>query len=347
VPDLFRFPLLHAGGVDPTGWLWSDWNIEPTIAIGLLALVTGYLVLASRARSASASVFPGHPSPPTRRPEGTRPSALGEGVLARFIPSEGRGVGDEDLEGDRVVTGRQKAAFIAGVVTIFVALGPPLDDWSDHYLLLAHMVQHLLLILLAAPLLLYGTPAWMLEPLTRNWVTNTLGYWLTRPLVAYALANTVIVLWHIPLLYDAALASQPVHVLEHMTLLASALLAWWPIAGPLSQWPRLPLALHSLYFFAMTLPGGAVGAFITFAEPGLYTPYDTARRIFGIDLATDQQAAGLLMWVAVSTIYLLLITISFFRWASREEAADASAPVGTHHAAATTVPSDRGARAAR
>ncbi len=271
----FRGPLLHAGGVDPTGWLWSDWNIEPTIAIGLLAMLAGYLFL-------------------TRDP-GSAPNP------------------------ERITTGKQKASFIAGLVTLFVALGPPLDDWSDHYLLLAHMVQHLLLILLAAPLLLVGIPAWMLEPLTRNRVTNSIGYWLTRPVIAYAIANLVVVLWHIPTFYDAALRSQPMHVLEHATFIATGILAWWPIAGPLPQWPRLSLPLQSLYFFAMTIPGSVVGAFITFAEPGLYSPYDTARRIFNIDLATDQQAAGLLMWVLVSTIYLGLITVTFFKWVNSEE----------------------------
>jgi putative membrane protein len=297
VPELFRFPLLHAGGVDPTGWLWSDWNIEPTVAIGLLVLVAGYLYL-------------------TRGENASRPS-----------------------------TRAQKTAFVAGAVTLFVALGPPLDDWSDHYLLLAHMVQHLLLILLAAPLLLHGIPAWMLEPLTRNRVTNTIGYWLTRPVVAYAIANAVFVLWHVPLFYEMALRSQPVHVFEHMTMLGVALLAWWPTLGPLPQWPRLALPLHSLYYFAMTLPGAAVGAFITFADPGLYAPYDTAERIFGIDLATDQQVGGLLMWVAVSVIYLLLITYSFFRWASREEAADAEAARLAHTPGSVrTIPGDPGAQ---
>jgi len=292
VPELFRVPLLHAGGVDPTGWLWSDWNIEPTIAVGVLALVTAYLFI-------------------------TRTSSFSS----------------------------QKASFIAGMVVLFVALGPPLDDWSDHYLLLAHMVQHLLLIMLAAPLLLYGTPAWVLEPLTRNRITNTIGYWLTRPVMAYLVANAVFVLWHVPLFFEMALRSQPVHGFEHATMLGTALLAWWPILGPLPQWPRLALPLHSLYYFAMTLPGTAVGAFITFADPGLYAPYDTARRIFGIDLATDQQAAGLLMWVALGTVYLLLITVSFFRWVSREEAADREAtPQAVTTAAAMPVSGDQGAR---
>ena len=292
MPELFHGPLLHAGGVDPTGWLWSDWNIEPTIAIGVLALVTGYLFL-TRTSSFSA----------------------------------------------------QKASFMAGAVVLFVALGPPLDDWSDHYLLLAHMVQHLLLIMLAAPLLLYGMPAWVLEPLTRNRITNTIGYWLTRPVIAYTVANAIFVLWHVPMFYEMALRSQPVHVVEHATMLGTALLAWWPTLGPLPQWPRLALPLHSLYYFAMTLPGTAVGAFITFADPGLYAPYDTTQRVFGIDLATDQQAAGLLMWVALGTIYLLLITFSFFRWVSREEAADREAAAQTASTVTTaSVPGDHSAR---
>jgi cytochrome c oxidase assembly factor CtaG len=207
------------------------------------------------------------------------------------------------------------------------------------------MVQHLLLITLAAPLLLYGTPAWVLEPLTRNRITNTIGYWLTRPIIAYSVANAVFVLWHVPMFYEMALRSQPVHVVEHATMLGTALLAWWPTLGPLPQWPRLALPLHSLYYFAMTLPGTAVGAFITFADPGLYAPYDTAQRIFGIDLATDQQAAGLLMWVALGTIYLLLITFSFFRWVSREEAADREAAAQAGSTVTTaSVPGDHGAR---
>ena len=313
--ELFRGPPLHAGGVDPTGWLWSDWNIEPTIAIGLLALVAAYLLI-TRTRTAST------PSP---APETSSSPAL--------------------LQATRPVTTGQKVSFIAGAAVLFVALGPPLDDWSDHYLLLAHMVQHLLLIMLAAPLLLYGTPAWILEPLTRNRVTNTIGYGLTRPVVAYSVANAVFVLWHVPMFYEMALRSQPVHVFEHVTMLATALLAWWPTLGPLPQWPRLALPLHSLYYFAMTLPGTAVGAFITFANPGLYAPYDTAQRIFGIDLATDQQAAGLLMWVALGVIYLLLITFSFFRWVSREEAADREEAALAGAAAAAPVAGDQAARA--
>lgn len=227
---------------------------------------------------------------------------------------------------ERTVSARQKVAFYGGILTLLVALGPPLDDWSDHYLLTAHMVQHLLLMLLAPPLLLAGIPGWMLAPLTRNPVTNRIGYVLTRPLVAYALASATLIAWHQPALYEAALYSDFLHMTEHAMFFATALLAWWPVMGTLPQWPRISPVLQCLYYFALTIPGAIVGAFIVFSQPGLYRPYDTAPRVFGIDLATDQDLAGLLMWVGEGTIYLLLITVTFLHWAGEQERADRARP---------------------
>jgi putative membrane protein len=277
-------PLAHVGSADPTGPLWSDWTLQPTVVLGLFVLLVAYWWAVGPANR--------------RRPGGPLP-----------------------------VSGGQKAAFVGGIAVLFVALGPPLDDWSDHYLLTAHMAQHLLLTLAAPPLLLLGTPAWLLAPLARRRLTDRLGYWLTRPAVAFIVANAVFVVWHMPALYDAALTHEPIHVLEHGLFFTTALLAWWPLLGPLPAWPRLQPLPQCLYLFLWTIPGGIVGAFITFAAPGLYAPYDRAPRIFGIDLTTDQQIAGLLMWVATSSLYLLLITAIFFRYASREEAKEREGPV--------------------
>ncbi len=251
--SLAALPPRHADGPDPVGPLNSDWNLQPTVLLGLLALVAAYLAWTGPLNR--------------RRPDAT----------------------------DRPVTSAQRTAFLAGALTLLVALGPPLDDWSDHYLLSAHMLQHLLLTLLAPPLLLLGTPAWLLRSLLRRPALGRIGYALTRPLVAFLVSNAVFVLWHVPVLYDAALAAEPLHVLEHALFLGTALLAWWPIVGPLPEWPRLSLPLQCLYFVAQTIPGGIVGSFITLAEPGLYRPYDTAPRIFGPGLRTDQEIAGLLM----------------------------------------------------
>lgn len=268
---------LHAGEPDPTGWLWSDWRIDPMVAVGVLAAAAAY-VIATGARN-------------------------------------------RDADGNqlRPVTAGQRVSFFAGLLSVFVALGPPLHDWADHYLLTAHMVQHMVLLLLTPPLLLHGIPGWMYGPLVRNPITNRIGYWLTRPPVAYGLAAVVLLAWHIPRLYEAALYSDPIHGFEHLTLLLTSILAWWPIMGSVPEWPRLSPLQQSLYFFAMTLPGAAVGIYVTFSEAGLYRPYDTAPRVFGISVATDQQLAGLLMWVGEGMIFLLLITYTFLRWWGEQE----------------------------
>jgi putative membrane protein len=127
-------------------------------------------------------------------------------------------------------------------------------------------------------------------------------------------------LWHVPVLYEAALNHELVHVLEHQVFLLTGLLAWWPLVGPLPGWPRLSPPLQCLYLFGWTIPGGVVGSIITMGNVPLYPHYAEAPRMWGIGLATDQEIAGLLMWVGTNTVYLLLISIIFFRWAAAEEA---------------------------
>jgi cytochrome c oxidase assembly factor CtaG len=230
----------------------------------------------------------------------------------------------------RVTTSRQRAWFIAGLATILVALGPPLDDWADHFSLLAHMVQHLLLMLLAAPLLMLGTPSWLLRSLLlRRRSVAWAAQQLTRPVVAFGLSSAILVIWHVPALYDAALANTMVHAVEHLSLLAGAVLMWWPLVAPLPEWPRLSPPLQCLYLFALTIPSGIVGSFITLSEPGLYKFYVTAPRALGLGLEADQELAGILMWLGGSTIFLLLMTVIFFRWAGREEAAERAAMPAT------------------
>lgn len=227
----------------------------------------------------------------------------------------------------RTVTGRQRTLFVAGCATLLVALGPPLEDWSE-LLLSGHMAQHILLTMLAPPLLLLGTPEWLLRPLLRWRLVARLGYVLTRPLVAYALAGFAFVVWHVPTLYDAALRQEPVHILEHVVYLGTAMLVWWPIVGPLPEWPRLSPGWQCLYLAAQTLPGGVVGSFITVAAPGLYAPYEEVPRMWGLGVETDQQIAGLTMWVGANTVYLLLLTVIFFRWAGQEDARARGGAVG-------------------
>jgi putative membrane protein len=224
------------------------------------------------------------------------------------------------------VSGGQRVAFVAGSLVVLIALNPPLDDWSDYYLLSAHMAEHMLLIFLAVPLWLVGTPAWLLRRLVAPRIVNRVGSALTRPVMAFVVSNAIIAVWHVAPLYDAALRRQPVHVAEHLSFILAAVLAWWPVIGPLPEWPRLSRPLRCLYLFLYSIPGGLVGAFITLAAPGLYAPYANAPRIWGMSLATDQQIAGLMMWVLASTIYLGVMTVIFFQWAAEEEANEQRGP---------------------
>jgi len=221
---------------------------------------------------------------------------------------------------DRPVTTGQRVAFISGCVVILIALGPPLADWADYYLLSAHMFQHMVLIFVVAPLWLVGTPGWVLEPLTRMRGVAQVGKFITNPAISFLLGNMLIAVWHFPIMYDYALRYEIVHALQHGTFIPAALLAWWPILSPLPQWPRLSRPLQCLYLFVQTIPGGLIGALITLASPGMYGYYDLAPRLWGIDLAADQEGAGLMMWVGGGLLYLGWITIIFFRWASDEEA---------------------------
>lgn len=234
---------------------------------------------------------------------------------------------------ERPVTVGQRAAFLAGCFALLVALGPPLEDWAG-LLLTAHMIQHVILTLVVPPLFLLGIPSWMLRPLLRwRWTART-GYLLTRPAVALFLSGFAFVIWHIPDLYNLALVSEPVHILQHLTYLGTALLAWWPVLGSLPEWPRLHPLPMCLYFFAQTLAGGIVGAFISVGEVPLYGYYATVPRAWEVDIAIDQQLAGLVMWLGVNAFYLLLITVVFLSWASREEAKDRAQPLPARRPAA-------------
>ena len=134
---------------------------------------------------------------------------------------------------------RQVATFTLGVLVIFVALASPLHVLSERYLFSAHMTQHVLLTLVAPPLLLAGLPDWLVRPLLSRRGPAAVTRVVTHPVVAFAAFNLIFSIWHIPALYDASVRSDWVHAAEHVTFTGSALLMWWPIVGPLPELHRL------------------------------------------------------------------------------------------------------------
>jgi len=214
----------------------------------------------------------------------------------------------------------QTVAFLLGIFIMFLALASPLDELGDSYLFSAHMVQHLCLAIVGPPLLLLGTPAWMVKPLLRNRAVFLLAKFFTYPAIAFMLYNADFWLWHAPPLYNAALENQSIHVLEHLTFIIFGVLNWWPIYSPLEEGlPRLSLGGRILYLFLSGMPMVALGAGLTFSLP-LYAPYLTAPRIWGLSAATDQQLGGLIMWVPVNIAYIVIVSIIFIRWMQKQEA---------------------------
>ena len=208
----------------------------------------------------------------------------------------------------------QRAAFYAGLITLFFSLNGWLHDLSDSYLFSAHMVQHLLLTMAVAPLLVMGTPGWMLRPALRyRWVDAT-ARWLTRPARCFLIFNVVIIGWHLPAMYNLAMAEHPIHIVMHLMFLVASVLMWWPILSPLPELPRLSYPLQMLYLFLLSIPMSVVAIFIAYAHDLLYPAYASAPRIWGITPMTDQFIGGLIMWIPGGLFFVAIISVVFFKW---------------------------------
>ena len=280
--------LLHIGA----SIRWTSFTIHWSTVIGLVALA---LLYEWRARSGL----------------GTRDPAVGSAAESRVPSAESR-----------------RLMFYAGLGVIFFSLNGWLHDLSDWYLFSAHMVQHLLLTLLVPPLLIAGTPGWLLRPALRYRPVAASARFLTNPRVCFATFNLVLAAWHVPDLYNTAMANHNVHILQHLMLMASAVMLWWPILSPLPELPRLSYPMQMLYLFLTTLPMSVVAVYITYSDNLLYPAYAAAPRIAGILPLEDQLIGGLIMWIPGGLLFFGVISVIFYRWQRLGEDSAASAQVG-------------------
>ena len=219
--------------------------------------------------------------------------------------------------------------FFAGVFVILFAQCSPLDALGDTYLFSAHMVQHLLLLLIAPPLLILGIPAWLAEHALSSPRVYTLERVLRRPPIPWMLGLGAMYVWHLPPLYNATLAHTGIHILEHLSFLVTAVIFWWPICAPVAGSRYAPLAAM-LSLFTGAVASTVLGIVLTFASPGLYpaylNPVDTRgylsliRGGWGLSAAADQQLGGLIMWVPGGLVYLCAILCIFARWQNEADA---------------------------
>jgi putative membrane protein len=221
-------------------------------------------------------------------------------------------------------SGGQAAAFAAGLAAVALALLSPLDSLA-HALFAAHMAQHMLLVMVAAPLLVLGAPGLPLAvSLTPGWrrrlgrlrhrpATHAARRLLTRPMVAWAVHVGTLWAWHLPGPYQAALASDAVHAAEHASFLGTAVLFWWVVLSRQGR-RRLGPGFAVLYLFAAALQGSALGALLTLAPAPLYPLQAAAAPPWGPTPLADQQLAGLVMWVPADLVYLGAAGTLFMGW---------------------------------
>jgi putative membrane protein len=280
---------------------WNQWQLEPGVVLLVAFLAIGYAVAAGPYRQALLRLG-------GRPPAGPAPGTLAPERYGRL-------------------TAWQAATYFCGVLLAALALLSPLHTLGERYLLTAHMVQHLVITMLVPPLLLLGTPGWMLRPLLRFRLVRALGRRLFVPIPAFALFNVVFTIWHVPALYEWALVFPPAHALEHVLFLALGIVTWWPVLGPLAEFPRLPYGVQVLYLFFQSLPPTILGAIIALAEIPIYPTYWQAPRVSGLGPLEDQQLAGLIMWIPGALIYFVALSVVFFLWLERRESTGA-APYG-------------------
>ncbi len=236
---------------------------------------------------------------------------------------------------DRIAAARQvpatvRVAFSTGVLVMLLALATPLDAIGDTYLFTAHMLQHLLLTLFAAPLLLAGTPGWLLRVVLEASRLTAFVRWARHPLVAFFGFNVVFALAHVPAFYEATLTNELLHALEHLVFVGTAMLMWMPVLSPVPEIaPTYPPLGQVLYLFLQTVPASLLGALLAATGTAYYPTYVMAPRIVSLSALEDQQLGGLIMWVGSGVYFLLATGVVFFAWASREEAANRR-PLGVH-----------------
>ena len=214
---------------------------------------------------------------------------------------------------------RKTVLFTAGVVALLAGATWPVHDLAERYLYSVHMVQHLLITLVGAPFLLAGTPSWMARALLRPRAVMRAMRFLTRPIVALAIFNGLLLLTHWPAVVTLSVRSELFHFTAHSALFLSALLMWWPVLSPLPELPALAPPGQMLYLFLQSLAPTVPASFLTFGSSPLYKIYTTFPRVWSISALTDMRVAGLIMKLLGGFILWGVITAVFFRWHADEQ----------------------------
>ena len=219
--------------------------------------------------------------------------------------------------GGRILKPWRAWCFGGGLATVAIALLSPIGTFDSLFFFM-HMIQHVLLIMIAAPLIWLGAPLlptiWAFDRPNRRRIgrlfreghpIHRIFHSLTGAGVALTVFIVVLFVWHYPPLYNAAQGRTLVHDLEHAMFFGSALLFWWPVVHPSGGRRRLPYGAGILYIFPAKRAGIVLGAGLSHSQTPYYSAYTELPRIWGISALADQQLAGLIMWVFGGLLFII------------------------------------------
>jgi putative membrane protein len=214
----------------------------------------------------------------------------------------------------------QAVAFAGAVLALLAALASPIDGLGEDYLFSAHMLQHVLLGDIAPLLLLLSLSRVIMRPATRRLqrLERALGP-LAHPLAGLALWLGLMYLWHVPALYDAALESPVLHLLEHASFFAAGIAVWWPLIQPVPMRRRMTGLQPVAYIGAAKFGLAALGLYLTWSSNVLYDFYERVPRIWGLSAQEDQNIGGAIMMVEQSLTFVLVLAAVFMRMLTQSE----------------------------
>lgn len=223
------------------------------------------------------------------------------------------------VPGEAVISRRQALLFGLGVLALWVHADWPIHDLGENYLFSVHMVQHIGFTLIAPPLLLLGTPGWMIRWLfVEHKRVHAVARRVFRPLTAAIIYNLVTVLTHWPLVVNNAVAHHPLHFLVHVVIFTSAVAMWFPVVNSVPELPTMSYPTKMLYLFLQSVIPTIPASFLTFGETPLYSYYAHVPHPW-LSAVSDQALAGALMKLYAGTLLWTVIIGVFFRWNGQEE----------------------------
>ena len=223
-----------------------------------------------------------------------------------------RVLGPAVVKNGPAITTKQRNAFIAGVLLLWLASDWPVHDIAEEYLYSMHMFQHMVLSYFMPPLVLLAIPKWMFDAVLGAGLVRKTFNWLAKPVIAGVLFNAIVMITHIPQIVNRSVSNAPLHYSMHVLLIVTALLVWVPICGP-DRKLHLQSGGKMIYLFLMSVVPTVPAAWLTFAEGAVYKHYDTAVRVWGLSVTTDQQIAGAIMKTGGAIFLWSIVVFLFFK----------------------------------